>query len=90
MPPSIAVVFLHGSGDSGSGIRKYLEILQLDRYGFKTFRQVADESGISIFTPTSKVINYTPALGQSMNVWFDRSSEFMSLGINDPHEDSAG
>jgi predicted esterase len=81
-----ALVFLHGSGSNGLELRSYLETLPLEQFGYKTFRDVADMASITIFTPTSDVIPYTPMDGERMNVWFDRSSNFVSLGLNDSED----
>lgn len=44
---------------------------------------------IQLNTPTAAKRPYTAAGGESMNVWFDRTPQFLSLGLDDV-EDSAG
>ena len=40
-------------------------------------------------TPTSDARPYTPIGGETLNVWFDRSPQFLSRGMDD-QEDLAG
>lgn len=63
-----AVVFLHGSGDTGPGVREWLESAS----GGK-FRQRIAELGLgtAVF-PTAPVRRYTLAGGMPSTVWFDR------------------
>lgn len=84
-----ALVFLHGSGSNGLELRSYLETVPLGQFGYKTFRDVADLAAITIFTPTSDVIPYTPMGGERLNVWFDRASSFVSEGV-ESREDFEG
>ena len=44
---------------------------------------------ISLVTPTSDVMPYTPLGGETLNVWFDRSPQFLSRGMED-REDLIG
>jgi len=62
-----AVVFLHGSGDTGDGIRQYLNFIA----GGK-FPRVCSEQGVALLTPTAKPRPYQLAGGQMSSVWFDR------------------
>ena len=48
----------------------------------KTFRTVADERKIEFVCPTAVIRPYTPALGERMNVWFDREGDFIRKGVN--------
>ncbi|XP_068135786.1 lysophospholipase-like protein 1 isoform X1 [Hyperolius riggenbachi] len=58
-----SVIFLHGSGDSGQGIRAWIrELLQKD-FAFKH---------IKVIFPTAPARPYTPMRGALSNVWFDR------------------
>ena len=77
---SALIIFLHGSGGTGPGIRVVLEALPLANFGGRTFRQVADLSSIDILTPTANKRPYTPAYGDYMTVWFDRALNFHSEG----------
>ncbi|XP_069464685.1 lysophospholipase-like protein 1 [Ambystoma mexicanum] len=58
-----SVIFLHGSGDSGNGIRSWIkEILNEDL----CFQH------IKVIFPTAPERAYTPMMGAPSNVWFDR------------------
>ncbi|XP_066451179.1 lysophospholipase-like protein 1 [Eleutherodactylus coqui] len=61
--PSAAVIFLHGSGDTGPGIKSWVrEILKKDlAFGH-----------IRVIFPTAPARPYTPMMGGISNVWFDR------------------
>ena len=87
---STAVFFLHGSGDTGPNLRLYMDSLPIETFDFKTFTQVSQENGITVYTPSSGTRKYTPAFGSSMNVWFDRSADFNCLGLEDTYEDQEG
>ncbi|KAM9316855.1 lysophospholipase-like protein 1 [Gastrophryne carolinensis] len=66
-----SVIFLHGSGDSGPGIRSWIrEILKKD-LAFKH---------IKVIFPTAPARPYTPMMGMMSNVWFDRHK----ISINSP------
>jgi phospholipase/carboxylesterase len=62
----------------------------VESLGFRTFRQVCDELNWKIFTPTSMVRPYTGCMGESMNIWYDRSLDWQQLGFEDPHVDVEG
>ncbi|XP_073484467.1 lysophospholipase-like protein 1 [Aquarana catesbeiana] len=58
-----SVIFLHGSGDSGQGLRSWIrEVLKKD-LAFKH---------IKVIFPTAPARPYTPMMGEISNVWFDR------------------
>ncbi|XP_063297505.1 lysophospholipase-like protein 1 [Pelobates fuscus] len=58
-----SLIFLHGSGDSGQGIKSWIrEILKQD---------LAFEH-IKVIFPTAPAQPYTPMMGEMSNVWFDR------------------
>lgn len=59
---SAAVIFLHGSGDTGQGVLDWLKFL------------VGDFAlpHIKFYFPTAPLIPYTPSNGELSNVWFDR------------------
>ncbi|XP_005409335.1 PREDICTED: lysophospholipase-like protein 1 [Chinchilla lanigera] len=60
---SASLIFLHGSGDSGHELRKWIkEVLNQDL----TFQH------IKIIYPTAPPRPYTPLKGMTSNVWFDR------------------
>ena len=59
-----AVIFLHGSGDTGAGIRSYITSLGLAK-------RLADK-GVHLEYPTAPKRPYTIAHGELVNVWFDR------------------
>ncbi|XP_032771444.1 lysophospholipase-like protein 1 [Rattus rattus] len=60
---SASLIFLHGSGDSGQGLRQWIkQVLNQDL----TFQH------IKIIYPTAPSRPYTPLKGGFSNVWFDR------------------
>uniref|UniRef100_A0A8C4L5N5 Lysophospholipase-like protein 1 n=1 Tax=Equus asinus asinus TaxID=83772 RepID=A0A8C4L5N5_EQUAS len=60
---SASLIFLHGSGDSGQGLRTWIkQVLNQDL----TFQH------IKIIYPTAPPRPYTPLEGSISNVWFDR------------------
>ncbi|XP_045040379.2 lysophospholipase-like protein 1 isoform X14 [Desmodus rotundus] len=60
---SASLIFLHGSGDSGQGLRNWIkQVLNQDL----TFQH------IKIIYPTAPPRPYTPMKGGISNVWFDR------------------
>ncbi|RYH01315.1 hypothetical protein EON65_48460 [archaeon] len=85
----IALVFLHGSGGSGRELRSYLEACRLSDFHGRTFRQVLDSVNIDLYTPTAPSRPYSPAAGEHMNVWFDRSYHFPREGLRS-EEDHQG
>jgi predicted esterase len=80
------VVFLHGSGGTGPDLRSFLDLVPLEQFGHKTFRTVAKEKNIEYICPTAALRPYTAAMGQKMNVWFDRSDDFTRKGLNDSED----
>lgn len=84
------LILLHGSGGNGPELRTYLDTIPLEHFGHRTFRSVAAERNIQYICPTAASRPYTPALGQVMNVWFDRSDSFIRRGFEDPAEDIEG
>ena len=77
------LVFLHGSGGTGPEIRSYLNSIQLDKYAMQTFQSLAKARNMDYVCPTANTRRYTPAMGERMNVWFDRSVDFQRRGLND-------
>ncbi|XP_071451282.1 lysophospholipase-like protein 1 [Hetaerina americana] len=63
--PTGSVLFLHGSGDTGNGIRLWIKELLAKEWQFPHLR---------ILFPTAPILNYTPMGGVASNVWFDRQS----------------
>lgn len=61
------VLFFHGSGDTGRGIRQWVKFLLGNDMAFNQ---------IQVVYPTAPLRPYTPMGGEQSNVWFDR------LGIN--------
>ncbi|XP_024905593.1 lysophospholipase-like protein 1 isoform X1 [Pteropus alecto] len=60
---SASLIFLHGSGDSGKGLRRWIkEVLNHD-FAFQH---------IKVIYPTAPRRPYTPMKGGLSNVWFDR------------------
>lgn len=72
-----AVIFLHGSGDSGPNLK-----LALKHYGFISEMQ---KLNLDVLCPTAPPRPYTMAGGMRSNVWFDR----LDLSPKAP-EDNAG
>lgn len=84
------LVFLHGSGGDGVELRAFLECVPIEEFVGKTFREACDVSNIDLVTPTSELRNYKPNMNIPTRVWFNRSSEFHQLGVNDSYEDVDG
>ncbi|CAN0592844.1 unnamed protein product, partial [Laminaria digitata] len=63
-----AVIFLHGSGDTGRGVRQWLESASGG-----TFERSLGELGLApVLFPTAPETPYTLAGGMPSSVWFDR------------------
>ncbi|XP_063775194.1 lysophospholipase-like protein 1 isoform X2 [Pseudophryne corroboree] len=58
-----SVIFLHGSGDSGPGIRSWIKDILKKDLAF---------THIKVIFPTAPARPYTPMQGAVSNVWFDR------------------
>ena len=84
------LIFLHGSGGNGPELRSFLDSVPLKEFGMKTFFNIAAEKRIDYLCPTAIERPYSPAMGEQMNVWFDRSSNFIREGTNDAVEDLEG
>jgi hypothetical protein len=81
---------LHGSGGNGSELRSYLENIPLASFAYNSYVDViSSELNISVFSPSSGVRRYSAAGGERMNVWYDRTPDFMREGRNSG-EDIAG
>lgn len=78
-----AVLFLHGSGGSGPELKYFLDTFRIPQLNSKTFSTLAQENNFDIITPSSVLRSYTPAGGEKMNVWYDRSANFIELGRKD-------
>ncbi|XP_046398444.1 lysophospholipase-like protein 1 [Ischnura elegans] len=63
--PSGSVIFLHGSGDTGNGVRLWIKEMLAKEWKFPHLR---------VLFPTAPVLNYKPMGGVPSNVWFDRHS----------------
>lgn len=83
-------MILHGSGSTGLELRFFLERVPLRELNYDTFYQAALRMGLQIFTPTALKRPYSPSMSSLMNVWFDRTENFLSRGTNDSHEDLDG
>eukprot|EP00904_Undaria_pinnatifida_P011588 jgi/Undpi1/755/HiC_scaffold_10.g04219.m1 len=63
-----AVIFLHGSGDTGQGVRQWLEAASSGK-----FERSLKELGLApVLFPTAPETPYTLAGGMPSTVWFDR------------------
>ncbi|XP_045665582.1 lysophospholipase-like protein 1 isoform X4 [Ursus americanus] len=60
---SASLIFLHGSGDSGQGLRTWIK---------QVLNQELTFQHIKIIYPTAPPRPYTPMKGGISNVWFDR------------------
>ena len=60
-----AVIFCHGSGDTGPGVREYLAAVGNPEARLR-------QSGIELHCPSAAPIPYRLAGGQISSVWFDR------------------
>nr|XP_043890084.1 lysophospholipase-like protein 1 [Solea senegalensis] len=60
---SASVIFLHGSGDTGQGLRAWVRDVLVPDLAF---------SHVRVIYPTAPVRPYTPMRGALSNVWFDR------------------
>ena len=77
------LVFLHGSGGTGPEIRSFLHSIQVEKHAMQTFHSLAKARNIDYVCPTANIRRYTPAMGERMNVWFDRGVDFQRKGLND-------
>ena len=73
------LICLHGSGDTGRGLRNWIS--SLDR----NFETRLRENDIDVVFPSAEPVPYSMAGGMKMNVWFDRKG----LGARFP-EDKRG
>lgn len=62
--PTSAVLFLHGSGDTGRGFQRFM--------GTVPFVRTLEEAGVQIEFPSAVPRPYTLFGGRTMSVWFDR------------------
>lgn len=62
------VIFLHGSGDTGDGLVKYLTSVADGR-----FIKAMSAAGVETVYPSATPIPYTLARGKVMSNWFDRT-----------------
>ncbi|XP_014773447.1 lysophospholipase-like protein 1 isoform X1 [Octopus bimaculoides] len=58
-----SIIFLHGSGDTGQGIREWLQMVLGHELAFPHIRVVY---------PTAPARPYTPMMGHQSTVWFNR------------------
>ena len=62
-----AVIFLHGSGDTGPGVQGYLRHVWSGRFPEKMAK-----ASVDVLYPSATPIPYTLARGQVMSIWYDR------------------
>ena len=74
-----AVVFLHGSGDTGGGIKSWIQSVS------PTFLSSLESQGIKVVFPSAAARPYTMAGGSLSTVWHDR--QYLS---SDAPEDAVG
>lgn len=83
------LIFLHGSGGDGIELRSFLQVFRLPSYNMQTFRQVLDSMGGDLLCPSAPSRPYSPAGGERLHVWFDRSPSFVREGMSSD-EDTSG
>ncbi|XP_051868014.1 lysophospholipase-like protein 1 isoform X2 [Pristis pectinata] len=66
-----SVIFLHGSGDTGQGVRAWIKDVLKQELSFEHIR---------VIYPTAPTRPYTPMNGTPSNIWFDR----YKISINSP------
>ena len=87
----VGLIFLHGSGDSGTELKNFLNMVTLHEYNYKSFNDVIlRQFGWSMKTPTAPMRPYSAAMGENMNVWYNRSASFCDNGLNEAYEDISG
>ena len=64
--PRAALIFLHGSGDTGAGLQEYL------RFAWHGFLPALAAAGVDCHFPSASPRPYRLAGGQTSSVWFDR------------------
>ncbi|CAE7696487.1 LYPLAL1 [Symbiodinium pilosum] len=67
MSSSSALIFLHGSGDTGEGVQAWLHAVSGGAFEASLARE-----GISMLFPTATMIPYSLIGGMPRTVWFDR------------------
>jgi hypothetical protein len=87
--PTALMIFLHGSGGSGLEWSTIFDTYKIKEFGWKTYREVLTELDSAYLTPIAFKRPYSPAMGDECNVWFDRSINFVELGLDD-REDLEG
>ncbi len=65
--PHAAVVFLHGSGDTGEGFQEWIASVH------QSFFDELTDLNFEFAFPTAELIRYTLCGGQPMSVWHDRA-----------------
>jgi len=65
--PQAALIFLHGSGDSGTGIREWLH-----HASGGAFQERLRAGGVQLICPSASARPYTLKGGDLLTVWFDR------------------
>lgn len=90
MEKRVGLVFLHGSGDNGLSFGSFFRMVPLESFGDSCFEEVLRLLNIDIITPSARSRPYTPMMGEEANIWFDRSLNWDSLGVEDDFEDIDG
>jgi len=68
-PVRAALLFLHGSGDSGAGVQAWLQYAST---GCGDFEKSMAEQGIAVVFPSAPPRPYSMLGGANSTVWFDR------------------
>jgi predicted esterase len=79
-----------GAGESGEGIRMFLQSMPVDARSGATFSHLLQNRGIDLITPSASPRPYTLCGGDVMNVWFDRAPHALANGFHERDEDTTG
>ncbi|CAJ1429958.1 unnamed protein product [Effrenium voratum] len=80
MSPKAALIFLHGSGDTGEGVQEWLSCVSRG-----AFEAELGRGGVALQCPTAPMVPYSLNGGRPQRVWFDR----VAMAYDAP-EDEAG
>ena len=85
MPGRSVVVFLHGSGDTGANLLRFLSVVPMmtEEDGSMPFASHLRRRGASLVCPSAKTRVYHGAGPgeQAMSVWFDRRPDWTRTGV---------
>jgi hypothetical protein len=90
MSHNIAIIFLHGAGDTGLSLQSFFTNTPLELFNDRSYQDICSSLHIDILTPTSILRSYSPHLGDKDYVWYDRSRDWNVLGPDNEEEDING